>query len=137
MLFDKKAKTCTEVLDSGLQLKVWGVQTSRKLLVEIVGDKDSYWKQWATINDYCLYIITSNENGGLTDAEKKYCNELSFLLGKEVKKMRSIYDDSASNGPDCRKILALERAILIIQEARLKKTGALKQQGAPFIFILV
>ena len=127
MLPDKKAKICAEMLDSGLQLKVWGIQTSRKLLSEIVGDRDNHWKQWVTINDYCLHVIISNENGGLTDAEKKYCHELSLLLGKEVKKMRSIYDNSAPNGPDCRKILALERAILIIQEERLKKQAALNE----------
>ena len=126
-MISREAKSCTEVLDSGLQLKVWGIQTSRKLLSDIVGDKDNHWKRWRTINDYCLYVIISNENGGLTDAEKKYCNELSLLLEKEVKKRRSIYDDSASNSPDCRKILALERAILTIQEARLKKQAALNE----------
>ena len=122
MLFEKKAKSCTEVLDSGLQLKVWGIQTSRRLLSEIVGDKDNYyWGKWTTINDYCLYVIISNENGGLTDAEKKYCNELSLLLEKEVKKMRSsIHSNSVSNDLDCKKILALERAILTLQ-TRLKK----------------
>ena len=80
----KAKKSCTEILDSGLQLKVWGVQTSRRLLIEIVGDKDNYWKQWMTINDYCLYIIISNKNGGLTNAEKKYCNKLSLLLDYPV-----------------------------------------------------
>ena len=114
----KAKKSCTEILDSGLQLKVWGVQTSRRLLSEIVGDKDNYWKQWTTINDYCLYVVILNKNGGLANVEKKYCNELSFLLKKEVKKMRSIYDDLASNDPDCRKILALERAVLILKEER-------------------
>ena len=122
MMFDKNAKkSCMEVLDSGLQLKLCGIQTSRKPLSEIVGDKDPYWKSWPKINDYCLYIITSNENRELTDVEKKYCDKLTLLLRKEVKKMRSIYDDSASNDPVCGKILGLERAIQTIQEARLGK----------------
>ena len=122
----KAKKSCIEILDSGLQLKVWGVQTSRRLLVEIVGDKDNYWKQWMTINDYCLYVVISNKNGGLANAEKEYCNELSLLLKKEVKEMRSIYDDSASDDPYCKKILSLERAILTLQ-TRFERTGALNE----------
>ena len=125
-MITRKRKSCTEVLDSGLQLKVWGIQTSRRPLAEIVGDKDNYWKQWMTINDYCLYVVISNENGGLTNAEKEYRNELSFLLKKEVKEMRSIHNNSASNDPDCKKILSLERAILTLQ-TRFERTGALNE----------
>ena len=111
-------KSCIEILDSGLQLKVWGVQTSRRLLSEIVGDKDNYWKQWVTINDYCLYVIVSNQNGGLVGVEKGYRDNLYYLLEKEVKRRRDIHSDSTPNGPDCRKILALERAVLILKEER-------------------
>ena len=121
LLGERGKKSCMDVLNSGLQLMVWGIQTSRKPLSEIIGDKDPYWKRWVTINDYCLYIITLNENSELTDVEKEYCDKLILLLKEDVRKMRSIYDDSASNDPDCGKILGLERAILTIQEARLGK----------------
>lgn len=124
----KTKKSCTEILDSGLQLKVWGIQTSRRLLSEIIGDKDgdNYWKQWITINDYCLYVIISNKNGRLTNAEEEYCKELSSLLKKEVKEMRNTYNNSALNDPACKKILALERAILTLQ-TRFERTGALNE----------
>lgn len=125
-MLSKTEKSCTEVLDSGLQLKVWGVQTSRRLLSEIIGDKDNYWKQWTTVNDYCLYVIISNKNGGLANAEKEYCEKLSSLLKKEVKEMRNIHNHSAPNDPDCKEILALERAILTLQ-TRFEKTGALNE----------
>lgn len=121
VLLHNRPKSCEELLNSGLFLKVWGVLTSRESLSEIFGE-NHYWKKWGSINDYCFYIVSLRQYGKSARIDEEHCQELRKILEEKMKalKLTTKISDIIPQSPECRRILSLERAIITLKGKEFK-----------------